>query len=56
MVAGACKEQGIKGRSIYLPLRVALTGSNEGAELYYLVAGLGRSRVLARLEAARAYM
>lgn len=56
MVAGACKEHGIKGRSIYLPLRVALTGRNEGAELYYLVAGLGRSRVLARLEAARAYL
>lgn len=56
MVADACKERGVKGRSIYLPLRVALTGRNEGAELYYLVAGLGRSRVLARLEAARAYM
>ncbi len=53
-VAAACKEKGLKGKSIYMPVRVALTGCTEGAELYYLVAGLGRSRVLSRLAAARA--
>ncbi len=55
-VAAACKEKGLKGKSIYMPLRVALTGRTEGAELYYLVAGLGRSRVSARLAQARTLM
>ncbi|NLG67464.1 MAG: glutamate--tRNA ligase [Actinobacteria bacterium] len=55
-VAADCKEKGLKGKSIYMPLRVALTGRTEGAELYYLVAGLGRSRVSARLAQARTLM
>lgn len=53
LVAGACKERGLKGKAIYMPLRVALTGRDQGPELFYLVAGLGRSRILARLAAAR---
>lgn len=55
-VAAACKEKGLKGKSIYMPIRIALTGRNEGPELFYLVAGLGRSRVLERLQAARAFI
>jgi len=54
-VVEAAKEQGIKGKSIYQPLRVALSGRDEGPELYYLVGGLGRSRILSRLEAASRY-
>lgn len=54
-VAEACSVQGIKGKSIYRPLRVALTGLDQGAELFYLIAGLGRSRILARLTDALAY-
>jgi nondiscriminating glutamyl-tRNA synthetase len=54
-VAGACAAQGIKGKSIYRPLRVALTGLDQGPELFYLIAGLGRSRILARLTDALAY-
>jgi glutamyl-tRNA synthetase len=48
-IATVCKERGIKGKSIYLPLRVALTGRDQGPELFYLVAGLGRTRILGRL-------
>jgi len=51
----AAKEQGIKGKSIYHPLRVALSGRDEGPELYYLVGGLGKSRILDRLDSASRY-
>jgi nondiscriminating glutamyl-tRNA synthetase len=51
----AAKEKGIKGKSVYHPLRVALSGRDEGPELFYLVGGLGKSTILARLEAAAAY-
>ena len=52
----ACKGRGIKGKSVYHPLRVALSGREEGPDLYYLVAGLGKSTILARLEAAAAFV
>ena len=52
----AAKQQGIKGRAVYHPLRVALSGRDEGPELFYLVAGLGKSVMLARLEKAAAYV
>lgn len=55
-VAEACAVQGIKGKSIYKPLRVALTGLDQGPELFYLVAGLGRSRILVRLAEALSYL
>lgn len=55
-VASGAKEHGIKGRSLYLPLRVALTGRTEGPEMFYLVAGLGRSVIRARLAAARSLL
>jgi nondiscriminating glutamyl-tRNA synthetase len=50
------KERGIKGKSIYQPLRVALSGRDEGPELYYLVGALGKSTILARLAAAAAFV
>ena len=51
----SAKERGIKGKSVYHPLRVALSGREEGPELFYLVAGLGKSTILARLEKAAAF-
>ena len=51
----AAKECGIKGKSVYHPLRVALSGREEGPELYYLIGGLGKTAILARLEAAAAF-
>jgi nondiscriminating glutamyl-tRNA synthetase len=52
----AAKEQGIKGKSIYQPLRVALTARTEGPELFFLVGGLGRTNILARLDAAASFV
>jgi nondiscriminating glutamyl-tRNA synthetase len=51
-----CKTKGIKGKAIYHPLRVALSGREQGPELFYLVAGLGKGLILERLEAAQAYI
>jgi nondiscriminating glutamyl-tRNA synthetase len=50
------KAQGLKGKSIFQPLRVALSARDEGPELFYLVGGLGRSKIMARLDAAAAYV
>ena len=52
----AAKAEGLKGKSVYHPLRVALSGRDEGPELFYLVAGLGKSTILARLDAAAAFV
>lgn len=53
-VGDAAKEQGLKGKQIFHPMRVTLSGRTSGPELFYMVAGLGRSRILARVAAARA--
>ncbi len=50
------KQQGLKGKAVYHPLRVALSGRDEGPELFYLVAGLGKSAILSRLDKAAAYV
>jgi nondiscriminating glutamyl-tRNA synthetase len=52
----SCKERGIKGKLIYQPVRIAFSGRDQGPDLLYLLAGLGRSRVLARLAAGRAFI
>jgi nondiscriminating glutamyl-tRNA synthetase len=52
----AAKQRGIKGKAIYHPLRVALSAREEGPDLYYLVGGLGKSVLLARLDKAAAYV
>lgn len=52
--AGA-RQQGIEGKAMYAdPLRVALTGRAEGADLYYLVGGRGKSMLLSWRERAAA--
>ncbi len=55
-VVALAKERGIKGKSVYHPLRVALTGREEGPELFYLIGGLGKTVLIARLEEAAAYV
>jgi nondiscriminating glutamyl-tRNA synthetase len=54
-LAEAGKAEGLKGKALYHPLRVALSGHADGPELFYLIGGLGKSRLLARLEAAGAF-
>ena len=43
-------ETGAKGRALFHPLRLALTGRDNGPELKPLMAIMGRDRVLARLK------
>jgi glutamyl-tRNA synthetase len=43
---------GKKGRELFHPLRVALTGRESGPEMAGLVAAMGRDRAVRRLEAA----
>jgi len=52
----AAKGEGLKGKSIYQPLRVALSGRDQGPELFYLLAGLGKGKILSRLASASAFV
>jgi glutamyl-tRNA synthetase len=45
---------GAKGRALFHPLRLALTGRESGPELKSLLPLIGRDRALARLEGKRA--
>lgn len=45
-------ESGRKGRALFLPLRVALTGRDHGPDMAALLPLIGRDRALARLAAA----
>ena len=40
---------GVKGRGLFMPLRLALTGRRTGPEIAPLLAFMGRDRILARL-------
>jgi glutamyl-tRNA synthetase len=50
---GICEELGEKPRTVYLPIRVAVTGSRVSPGLYESLELLGREEALARLQAAR---
>ncbi|MEZ4397369.1 MAG: glutamate--tRNA ligase [Candidatus Krumholzibacteriia bacterium] len=50
----AGKAVGAKGKELFMPVRVALTGRTHGPELAAVAAILGRDEVLARLRAATA--
>ena len=43
------KETGYKGKDLYLPIRIALTGKNRGPELYLILPLLGKRECLKRL-------
>ena len=46
------KEVGVKGKNLFMPIRIGLTGKMSGPELHILVELLGKERVLKRLENA----
>lgn len=46
------KGQNIKGKALYMPVRLALTGKTSGPDLYYLLASLGKEKSLKRLKSA----
>lgn len=48
----AQKELGIKGKALFMPLRVALTGAKSGPEVFVFAEGLGREECLERLRVA----
>ena len=45
----AQKDLGIKGKSLFMPLRVALTGATSGPEVFVFAEGLGKQECLERL-------
>ena len=45
-------ETGRKGRALFMPLRMALTGQSHGPEMQHLLYHIGYDEVVARLEAA----
>jgi glutamyl-tRNA synthetase len=47
-------ETGIKGKGLFMPLRLALTGRDSGPELASLLQIMGRDRILARLKGVSA--
>lgn len=46
------KELSLKGKDLYWPVRVALSGSNKGPDLGLIISLLGKEKVKARLERA----
>jgi glutamyl-tRNA synthetase len=52
-LADAIKQAtGAKGRALFHPLRLALTGRESGPEMAGLIARMGKERAVRRLEAA----
>ena len=43
-------ETGVKGKGLFMPLRLALTGRDAGPEIAPLLAIMGRDRVINRLQ------
>src|SRR3989338_6018873 len=46
------KELGLKGKDLYWPLRIALSGSNKGPDLGLIISLLGKDKVKARIQRA----
>ena len=44
------KETGIKGKQLFMPIRVAVTGQMHGPELPNTIEVLGKEKVLSRLK------
>ncbi|MBU4128799.1 hypothetical protein KJ582_01610, partial [bacterium] len=53
LMKGIEKETGYKGKDLYLPVRVALTGKNKGPELRFILPILGKRECLRRLSLGR---
>ncbi|KNY29242.1 glutamate--tRNA ligase [Pseudobacteroides cellulosolvens] len=44
------KETGIKGKNLFMPIRIALTGQMHGPELYDIIAILGKDNMIKRIK------
>lgn len=49
------KETGVKGKNLFMPIRVATTGQQHGPQLPDAIELLGREKALANIEKAKAY-
>jgi len=54
LTAGVKEKSGCKGKALFMPLRVALSGALHGPEMSDVVAFLGSDNIVARLECAKA--
>ncbi|MNC83903.1 Glutamate--tRNA ligase [compost metagenome] len=45
------KETGVKGKGLFMPIRVALTGQTHGRDLNQTIYLLGKDRAIERLKA-----
>ena len=43
------KETGIKGKNLFMPIRVMLTGQMHGPELYDIIPVLGKEKIIKRI-------
>ncbi|MFZ5646272.1 MAG: glutamate--tRNA ligase [Bacillota bacterium] len=50
MLKGLGKELGLPGKKVFMPLRVAITGSAHGPELHQVISVLGAEKTIKRLE------
>lgn len=49
------KETGIKGKNLFMPARIAMTGKNHGPELSNIMILLGKDKLLENLDKAKQY-
>ncbi|MCG9969118.1 glutamate--tRNA ligase [Pelotomaculum terephthalicicum JT] len=52
VLKGAGKETGAKGKQVFMPVRVALTGSTHGPDLSQVMVILGKDKICSRLDRA----
>jgi len=49
LMSGMQKATGLKGKDLYMPLRLALTGKEHGPELWKIMNALGRHECMKRI-------
>ena len=49
-IASIAAKTGVKGRDLFMPIRLALTGHNAGPEMALLLANMKRERIIKRLQ------
>ncbi|MEG0529254.1 MAG: glutamate--tRNA ligase, partial [Bacilli bacterium] len=50
MMKGIQKDLGIKGKDLYMPIRLVLTGKEHGIELYNILSILGKEEIKNRIK------
>ncbi len=50
------QEKGIKGKDLYMPIRISITGETAGPEIYHLASIIGKKEVIRRIELTIDYL